>query len=128
MYVNSNLNPKRKKTFDCTVRAIAHATGLDMADIMKSLTEIYLKTGWFVNDRKCLEKYMLSLGLEKVSCQVQRGEKRPTVRDVSALTDAKTRIVCNCAGHFVACSDGNHYDTWDSGDKCVYTYYVCRSY
>lgn len=33
------------------------------------------------------------------------------------------RVAMTFANHVVAISDGSYYDTWDSGDCCLYGYY-----
>ena len=60
-----NVNHKNKKTTDCVVRAIAMATNKDYKEVAKELFEVYLKTGYAMNDRKCYEKLELAMNTYK---------------------------------------------------------------
>ena len=52
----------------------------------------------------------------------RKGSKRPTVESF-AKNHKQGNYLVNVANHVVAISNGCYYDTWDSGDCCLYGYY-----
>lgn len=124
MFIKENVNPKGKKTCDCTTRAITKASGLSYETVFNKQCEVMLKKGYFVNDTKNCMLVLKELGFREVKLGVpKKGDKRPTVTDIAKLSRNK-RIVCSLAGHYVACVNGNIYDIWDCSDYAVYKYFV----
>ena len=53
---------------------------------------------------------------------MQKGDTRMTVSKFCEVFPEKTAIM-NCAGHYVCVKNGNIYDSWDSSDKAIYSYF-----
>ena len=123
MFINKNLNPKGYKTDDCTVRALASATGIgwDKAFIDIANQAFQMKLG--PTDIKVFEKIITRYGFKAVSCKAEKGKSRPKVKDI-ALQYRGSIAVARVAHHVVTCIDGNYIDTWDSGEAAVYKLWV----
>lgn len=123
MFIKENVNPRNKKTCDCTTRAITKASGKSYNDILDMQIEVCKQKGYFVNDPKTGEEVLKRLGFSVVKVPVpQKGEKRLMVKDIEKRSKGK-RIVCSIANHWTCCVGGNIYDLWDCSDKAVYKYY-----
>lgn len=122
MWKPYNPNPAGRATEDCTIRAIAKATG-------KSWDEVYVGTA--------LDGYLLS---EMQTANVvwgaylrRNGYKRRlidescpdcyTVADFAADNPQGTYILA-LSGHVVTVIDGDWYDTWDSGNEIPIFYWI----
>ena len=131
-----NLNPKNKKSTDCVIRALVTATNNTIEDIIKSLTAIYLKNGWFITDMKCVDRYLNHEGFVKQSMVKKADNTKYTVAEFCEYLDKvfgkknKGEVVISLAGHIAAVinyGDGNGYilvDSWDCGNKCVGNWWV----
>ena len=74
------------------------------------------------SERRCYEEYLFDNGFAYQGISNRKGSKRPTVESF-AKDHKQGNYLVNVANHVVAISDGNYYDTWDSGDCCLYGYY-----
>lgn len=119
-----NENPKGRITGDCTFRAIARATGKSWVEVVREMAEISIKTGYAVNDKKGIEKYMESIGWVKMP--------QPRKADGTKCTGAEfakeipyRNVVCMIGGHHVTCIiDGKVNDIWDCTNKCIGNYWI----
>lgn len=131
-----NANPKHRITGDCVVRAIATATGIDYNEVVKGMTDVYLKTGYVWNDKKGIDAYMKSIGWTKRKQPRNIDGTKYTGKEWCRFLTAKfdnwdadadqyKSIVANIGGHHVtAFIDGMCLDIWDCTNKCVGNYWV----
>lgn len=74
------------------------------------------------NSKTCYESYLKDNGFEYHGISNKKGSKRPTVE--SSIKEHKAgTFFLNVANHVVSVVDGIYYDTWDSGQCCLYGYY-----
>jgi hypothetical protein len=119
-----NENPKGRITGDCTFRAIARATGKSWEEVVREMAEMSIKTGYAVNDKKGIEKYMESIGWIKMP-QPRRVDGTKYTGAEFAKKNLGNRIVCMIGGHHVTCIImGKVNDIWDCTNKCVGNYWV----
>lgn len=124
MFIKNNLNPKGHKTSDCTIRALACATGIgwDKAFIELANEAFRLKLGQC--DIDVLESVLMNkYGFRKESCKVEKGKSRPKVKDIAVQHNGSI-IIARVANYVVPCMNGNYIDTWDSGEAAVYRLWV----
>lgn len=126
-FINKNNNPKGKRTGDCTIRAFTELTNKSIEEIILELTAIYIKTGYFIDDPKCYDKWLKNIGYEKQK-QVKKydntkytGGEFCMYLNTLGTTDT---IVAHIGGHhittFVYTENGYMIqDTWDCTHKCV---------
>lgn len=126
-----NANPKNKSTSDCVLRALCGVLpNKTYQQISKELFELSMKCGYFMNDKKCYEKYLELNGFRKM--------KQPKKEDGTKYTGEEfcnkvqkfsfnypERMFAHIGGHHVvAIVDGRVWDTWDSTSGCIGNYYV----
>lgn len=63
-FIKFNNNPKNNITKDCVIRAISFATNKSWEDTYRELTELGIKKGLILNDRKNWKAYLKKLGYE----------------------------------------------------------------
>lgn len=133
-FVSKNNNPKNKKTSDCTIRAFMEITNSSIEQIMQELTAIYLKTGYFINDVKCYEKWLAAKGYIKQKQPKHYNNKKFTASEfcehLTHCTRLKTPVIAHVGGHHISVfiyTEENGYkiqDTWDCSNKCVGNYWI----
>ena len=131
-FLCKNNNPKGKKTCDCTIRAFVELTGKPADEIISELTAIYIKTGYFIDDPKCYEKWLKNNGYEK-----QKQFKYATGAKITGAGFCNYLDFHNYTGTIVAHIGSHHIttfvpteegyriqDTWDCSDRCVGNWWV----
>lgn len=122
-----NLNPKGKKTCDCTIRAIAGASGVDYYKVYEDLYKISIKTGYMVNEKRCEEKLLAQYGFEKMKQPKKYDGSKYEIGELDQLVDCeKEKIVVSCAHHLTCIKDGEVQDLWDCRYKTIGNYYILR--
>lgn len=127
-----NENPKGKRTGDCTLRAIATATGKDWDEVLDGVCEIAHKLKLMPDDDKCYGRYLESLGWVK--------NKQPRKWDNTKYTGAEwcewlnendnrnERIIAHIGGHHIVCIAKDDkfkvFDTWNSTGGCIGVYWT----
>ena len=125
VYYQPNDKDLRDNYGDCTVRALSKAlecTWLEAFDAMLPICRREQTPNIFnvpANKRADLLK---ELGFTYHGVSTKPGTKRPTVRSFACTHPAGTYIA-NVANHVVAVVNGQYFDTWDCGAKCLYGYY-----
>ena len=130
-----NANNKGKITTDCVIRAISVALNQSWENTLREMTEMAIKTGYMLNENKCMDKYMQSKGWTK--CKQPRkadGTKytgKEFCRTLMHPAHSKelnltykpfeiNRVLANIGGHHtVAIVTGQVWDTWDSTDGSI---------
>lgn len=117
-------NGKPYKWFkgDCAIRAFAIALDVNWLTAFNILTDIAKNNFDIPNSMTVIEIGLKKFGFTKQSCKVVKGEKRPTVNDLTQESKGKIFFL-NVANHCVCAKDGYFYDTWDCGDLSVYTFW-----
>lgn len=122
-YINKNINPKNRKTDDCAIRAVAAAMGVDWYEAYDGLCALARKKASVCNASKTVGAYLLANGFAKLNCQPGQGCSRYTVKELAK--ELNHPAVARVANHFVAIDGkGNYVDTWDCGDKSVYSAWI----
>lgn len=124
-YEKINLNPKGKRTSDCTTRAIAACLGIAWQEALKLQCEAALKTGYAPNDPKNVQKIMEAHGfVRRKQPRKPSGRKYRLLELDDAIGDLSGPILVNVANHATAVIDGTVNDIWDCRGKTVLNYYV----
>lgn len=117
-----NAHPEGKRVNDCVKRAITLVAQMDYHQVQLELNRYKKVTGakYFNSDYNPHKYCMNVLHMEKLSFPAEPGKPRMNgIRFTKQFP--KGRYILNMAGHWSACVDGVIYDTWDCGEKCVYT-------
>lgn len=119
-YFKSN---KRKSAGDCAVRALMVVTGWDWYQAYDALCKEGRLVMEMPNSSEAVESLLLKEGFKKMKVVVTKGSKRPTVSQL-AQKYPEYKVLIGVAGHLVGCKNGDYFDTWDSGYKSAYRYYI----
>lgn len=107
---------------DCAVRCACKAENVDWLTAFDMLCLIARRIQSMPNSKACYEVLLKERGYIYHKISNAKGSKRPTV-DSFAKEHGTGTFVLVVANHYVCCKDGNFYDTWDSGKKCLYGYW-----
>lgn len=125
IYYQPNKKDIKDKYGDCTVRALSKALNLswlEAFDIMIPICREYQVPNIFSAPIKERKEMMKKLGFDYFPVSNKKGSKRPTVKEF-AKEHKNGTYIANVAGHEVAVVNGVYYDTWDSGNCCLYGYF-----
>ena len=131
-----NANPKNRATGDCTFRAISVALEQPWEQTVMEMAEMSCKTGYAINDKKGIERYLKSKGWVKHDqprrydlCGYKKYTGKQWCYEVQSVTQKRRsswdRMVAMIGGHhIVAIIDGKVWDIWDSTDGCIGNYWT----
>lgn len=123
MFKKYNPNPSGNwRAGDCVIRAITKATGKDWNKVYAELSVYGYQYGDWGNSNGVWDAYLRDQGFSRAvvpnSC--------PTCFTVADFCEEfpKGNFILATGKHAVAVSDGDYYDTWDSGREMpIYYYY-----
>jgi hypothetical protein len=121
LYREHNANPKNRRTADCVIRAFAVAAGKSWDEVLDDLSRIAVEVKSVPCYKDVYTLYAKRLGFVQRKVTVTDGHK-PTVASFTRSHPSGSYIL-RLAHHIVAVKDGAYWDTWDCGDKSVYTYW-----
>lgn len=127
-YFQPNKKDLKDKVGDCQVRAFCKALNLSWVEAFDLTIPICreLQTYTIFDcDLAKTKEAMERLGFTYTGISNKKGSTRPTVEKFAKEHPNGTYIV-SLSHHVVAVVDGTFYDTWDSGEKCLYGYYTKR--
>lgn len=128
VYYQPNDKDLKDKVGDCQIRALSKALNLswlEVFDIVMPICREMQTSSIFDCDLNKTKDAMNQLGFDYQGISNKKGSKRPTVEQFSK-EHKNGKYVLSVANHVVGCVDGKYYDTWDSGDCCLYGYYTLR--
>lgn len=117
MWRYANPNPCRAEEPDCVVRAIAIATGKTWDEVHCELCRLSGKLCSMPSVNWVWGYYLEKLGYRK-----RMAEPMTTVREFGRKHPEGTYVAAT-GSHAVCIRDGDHYDTWDSGDEVICCYW-----
>lgn len=124
MYYQPNSKDKKDEYGDCVIRALTKAFSMEWLEVFDALTPLSRELQVPFNCKPCYEKYITQVkGWVFKSYRVQKGHKRPTVKEFAKANKEGTYIL-RLAHHLVTVHNGQYFDTWDSGEHCYYGYWV----
>ena len=111
-----NVNPKGKFCGDCVIRAIALACDQSWEQTIRELTELGIKKGYELNDKKLYPQYLKEKGFREVPEPRDVNNRKMSVRDwiVQYQVSDKYVYVMNVGLCHVSCVKNRKvHDTWD---------------
>lgn len=121
-WIEINRNPRKRRTTDCVTRAFCAAFGQSYEDTLREMCEYTIKTGYYINDKKFIERFLEDKGWQKM--------KQPKHLDDGSLfrlRDLKERdtLVMLRPSHIAYVNkNGDLEDTWDCRCRYIRNYYV----
>lgn len=119
MYRYYNANPLGRKVNDCTVRAIALATGESWDSTYNYLSDYAQQEAVMMDNVMYIDKF-LDKNFEKIYTN-EKGYNM-TVDDVSKRWYKGTYLI-TMKNHITCCIDGVIYDTFNPSDRLVWEVY-----
>ena len=128
-YYQPNEKDPKCKAGDCQIRALTkvfNCTWVEAFDLTIPICRASQTYTIFAGSITFAKDNLKQLGFEYTGISNKKGTHRPTVKSF-AKDHATGRYILVVANHVVACVDGRYYDTWDSGDCCLYGYYELKA-
>lgn len=121
MFVYYNNNPFERHVNDCSVRAIALATGRSWDETYKELSDYARKEGITFSEVEFINEHLS----RKYPRYCERENYRiVTVGDFADL-NLKGKWLCTMSGHITCVIDGTIYDTFDPSERYLWcAYYI----
>lgn len=122
MYRPYNPNPLKKKTGDCTVRAISKVLDQDWHETYLPLAIYGYLFCDMPNSDDLWGKYLKSMGFKRYIIP-DDGIGDYTVEDFCRDHPDGRYLLC-LQNHVIAVVDGDWFDTWDCGDESPIYYWI----
>lgn len=126
-YLENNVNPKGRKTGDCSTRALVSVLGISYDEALKLQYEEALKCYYDTTSKQVMERVLEKFGYVKMKQpRYDDGTKVPVSEMDRFLTkkEMENGVLVTVAHHHTAIKDGKIIDIWNCGYKCVGNYYV----
>lgn len=121
-YYQPNEMDKKDDYGDCAIRTICKTEGLDWLDAYDMMYRLSREVQCPMNCKYGFEHILKSKGYTYTGISNKKGTKRPTVEQFSKEHKEGVYVLV-VANHYVASVNGYFYDTWDSGNCCLYGYW-----
>lgn len=120
-YYQPNKKDIKDNYGDCVIRALTKVMEKEWLEVFEELISYARKLQCMPNGKACYEAYLRDNGFEYHGISNKKGSKRPTVKQFAK--EHKGTYYLKVANHCVAVVDNIYFDTWDSGDCCLYGYW-----
>ena len=128
-YIEKNVNPKGRKTGDCSTRALVGTLRIEYDEALKLQTEVALKTYYDPTSKQVMEKVLAKFGYVKMPQPRKSNGTKYTVGELDWLLTGKQMhdgVLVTVANHHTCITGGYVQDIWDCRYKTVGNYYVKR--
>lgn len=126
-YKEKNVNPKNRKTGDCSTRALVSVLGISYQECLKLQMEESLKCFYDPTSKQVMERVLAKFGYVKMKQPRKDDNSKYEVRELDRIIDPHTRslgVLVTVANHHTAVVGDNIIDIWNCGRKSVGNYYV----
>jgi hypothetical protein len=121
-----NVNPKKKNTTDCVIRALTTATNKDYYEVYEELYALSKKTGYFINEKRLEDKFLEQNGFIKMKQPRKWDNTKYQLSEIDKLIGKDEVAVVRIAGHLTCVKNWHLIDTWDCSYKTISNYYILR--
>lgn len=121
MFIQFNPNPKGKRVGDCTIRAISKALNQSWDDTHAGLSACSYALKDMPSANHIWGEYLKLKGFRRYLVD-DKDQLFYTVKDFCRDNPKGTYILA-ISGHVVCVRDGDHFDTFDSGDETPIFYW-----
>ena len=128
-YIEKNVNPKGRKTGDCSTRALVGTLGIAYDEALKLQTEVALKTYYDPTSKQVMERVLAKFGYVKKAQPRKYDNTKYTVAEMDEILTKKQMeegVLVTVANHHTCITGGLVQDIWDCRYKTVGNYYVKR--
>lgn len=122
-----NVNPKGRKTGDCSTRAIANTVSTSWEEALQLQTEEALKCYYDPTSKQVVERVLEKFGYVKMKQPRKLDGSKYKVNELDQILTEKQMkegVLVTIANHHTCIKNGKIQDSWDCGRKSVGNYYV----
>ena len=122
-----NVNPKKKRTGDCAVRALVGTLDIDYETAIDKCAYYAKKLCYGITDKQIMEAVLSEYGYVKMKQPRRENGTKYMVRDMDQILTKKQMnegVLVTIANHHTCIKNGKIQDIWDCGNKCVGNYYI----
>ena len=126
-YCNKNVNPKNRKTGDCSTRALCTVLGISWEDALTLQYQYSLKTKYDMTSKQVIERIMADRGYVKMKQPRKEDNTKYLVGEIDKLTyyiERKQGVLILLANHWTAIIGENLVDIWDCRWKTIGNYWI----
>lgn len=122
-----NVNPKGRKTGDCSTRALVGTLGISYDEALKLQFEESLKSYYDPTSKQVMERVLKKFGYIKMKQPRKADNKKYTVGELDKILSPKQLeqgVLVTVANHHTCITNGVVQDIWDCRRKSVGNYYI----
>lgn len=126
-YKELNVNPKGRKTGDCSTRALVGTLGITYQEALQLQMEESLKCFYDPTSKQVMERVLKRFGYVKMKQPKKPDGKKYTVGEMDEVLtkkQMKDNVLVTVANHHTCIVDGYVQDIWDCRYKAVGNYYI----
>lgn len=126
-YLEKNVNPKHRKTGDCSTRALVSVLGIGYDECLKEQMNASLKDYYDPTSKQTMEKVLKNHGWVKMKQPRKADGTKYTVRELDKIVSKNVRdkgVLVTISNHHTAVVGNNIVDIWDCGYKTICNYYI----
>lgn len=126
-YREHNVNPKGRKTGDCSTRALVGTLGISYEYALQLQCEAAIKTKYGITDKQVMEYVLKKFGYVKMKQPRKLDNTKYTVGEMDKLlTDKQMQegVLITVANHHTCITKGCVQDIWDCRNYSVGNYYI----
>lgn len=127
LYREKNVNPKKRRTGDCSTRALVGILGISYEEALKLQMKWSLKTYYDPTSKQVMEKVLQEFGYVKMKQPRKADGKKYTVAELDEIIPADIRnkgVLVTVAGHHTCIIGMCVQDIWDCRYNSVGNYYI----
>lgn len=126
-YREKNVNPKNRKTGDCSTRALVGVLGISYDEALMLQTKWSLKTYYDPTSKQVMEKVLEQFGYIKMKQPRKSDNTKYKVKELDRVLTKKQMqegVLVTVANHHTCIVKGMIQDIWNCGDMSVGNYYI----
>lgn len=122
-----NLNPKNRKTGDCSTRALSNILKMSYEDTLKLQCEVALDCYYDLSSKQVVERVLKKYGYVKMPQPKKSDGTKYKVYELDELVPLELRekgVLVTVANHHTVVQGDYIEDTWNCGYKTIGNFYV----
>ena len=122
-----NVNPKKRKTGDCSTRALVGALNIEYEEALELQCEVAKETCYGITDKEVIEGVCKKFGYIKMKQPRKWNNKKYMVKELDEILtpeQLQDGVLVTIANHHTCIKNGVIQDIWNCGNKAVGNYYI----
>lgn len=126
-FKEANVNPKKRKTGDCSTRALVSVLNITYEEALKLQFEESLKCFYDPTSKQVIERVLNKFGYVKMKQPKKENGKKYFVCELDKIVSAEQLnegVLVTIAGHHTCVKGKEIQDTWDCSFYTIGNYYI----